>query len=539
METGIALDLGTSGFRAQCLDLREEEVVSTAITMGHPLPGANVMDHLHFAIECGKELAHHLILSAVYKLLRALEVDAKSIKRMAVCGNPIQLSLLQNEEIRDLAYSEDFVKRHGITALERDGKVLAAEKIGLKILNAELYVPPAVKHAIGADSLAMVVKSGFLNAKGPTLVTDYGTNAQMALKVKDEIITGSAAAGPAIEGQQIEQGMLAAPGAISDLRFDFGWRCYVLDDEMFSKPGDIVDLRNGHAKEKGLMHGKAKGVTGTGVVATVAIGLLSGLISLPRINSHTHKLHLQDGVTFTEDDLKEAGKAFGAIRAGHLTMAEHLGISLEELSSMYMAGASGTYVDPVKAQVVGMVPLTARTAYQVGNTSLALAGDLVKDPEILDYLQKLAEELRPKHVMFATSEVFKNVYVQELAYWNEGMPLSKYNELLGMLGIQRLSVKRSELEVKRIVERDIPVIGKKGLRILRDVGTTLLGKFDGCTGCKICVMKCPKRAIKIVEAGDRYHVTVESHVCNGFGCLKCVSVCPAKVFRFNELGIAC
>ena len=54
---GIALDLGTSGFRAQLIDLETKETLKTVITMGHPLPGGNVMDHLDFAITTGEDVA--------------------------------------------------------------------------------------------------------------------------------------------------------------------------------------------------------------------------------------------------------------------------------------------------------------------------------------------------------------------------------------------------------------------------------------------------------------------------------------------------
>ena len=51
---GIALDLGTSGFRGQAIDLDQNgQILSTAVTTRHPLPGANVIDHLHFALEVG------------------------------------------------------------------------------------------------------------------------------------------------------------------------------------------------------------------------------------------------------------------------------------------------------------------------------------------------------------------------------------------------------------------------------------------------------------------------------------------------------
>ena len=40
----IAIDIGTSGIRAQVLDIASLKVISTAITLRHPLPGANVVD---------------------------------------------------------------------------------------------------------------------------------------------------------------------------------------------------------------------------------------------------------------------------------------------------------------------------------------------------------------------------------------------------------------------------------------------------------------------------------------------------------------
>ena len=64
---GIALDLGTSGFRAQLIDLENKETIKTVITMGHPLPGGNVIDHLDFAIELGEDIANRIILNAVKK----------------------------------------------------------------------------------------------------------------------------------------------------------------------------------------------------------------------------------------------------------------------------------------------------------------------------------------------------------------------------------------------------------------------------------------------------------------------------------------
>ena len=91
---------------------------------------------------------------------------------------------------------------------------------------------------------------------------------------------------------------------------------------------------------------KARGITGTGVVAAVAMGLDTGFDGkLPKIESFEDMLiHLQDGIVFSNEDLQEAGKAMGAIRAGHKTLIQEVGIDDAELKTMYLAGASGTYV---------------------------------------------------------------------------------------------------------------------------------------------------------------------------------------------------
>jgi uncharacterized 2Fe-2S/4Fe-4S cluster protein (DUF4445 family) len=64
----IAVDIGTSGIRAQALNLETSKVISTAITIRHPLPGANVVDHLHFAIEVGKETTHKILINTINDL---------------------------------------------------------------------------------------------------------------------------------------------------------------------------------------------------------------------------------------------------------------------------------------------------------------------------------------------------------------------------------------------------------------------------------------------------------------------------------------
>ncbi|NYT12791.1 MAG: methylamine methyltransferase corrinoid protein reductive activase [Methanomassiliicoccales archaeon] len=542
MAYGIALDLGTSGYRTHLVDLNDHgKIISTAITMRHPLPGANVMDHLHFWIENGAEVGHSIVKETIDKLICLHEVDRNQISKIAVCGNPIQLSMFENIEIRDLAYAgQSILKRLKIERPSRKSHVITAGEIGLNMVRSETEVgiPPAIRHEVGADALAMIIKSKLLEKGETCMVTDYGTNAEMGLFHDGELYSGSAAAGPAMEGQHISHGMLAAPFAISDLDIDPDgrWKNMVLDDRLGVRVGSITDPRKGTMER--VENIPARGITGTGVVAAVACGLESGLITLPSINTSDRAIHLQDGIKFLDSDLREAGKAMGAIRAGHRTLITEVGIEDKDIRTMYMAGASGTYVDPIKAQTTGLVPRVLEKTVQVGNTSLMMAYDILIKEDTLDMMQEVADSIASKHIMFATSKVFEDLYVNEIALWSEGMPFDAYNEMLKFSGLMPLPAQVRPKETLRMVDRDIPEVGDKGLKVLDYVGVYLVGEFGDCTGCKKCEKECPECALRVEEVGNKeFRIKVATDLCLGTACKHCERTCPKQALEFSDLKI--
>ena len=529
---GIAIDIGTSGIRAQALDLESSQVISTSITLRHPLPGANVVDHLHFAIEVGRDTAHDLLIEAINKVIESLNIGLGSVDRLAVCGNPIQLSLFHNIEIRDLAYwGEHALERLQVTPPSRDATITLPGEMGLKVNEkAEIFIPPAIKHEIGADALAMLVKSGVLEKQGIYLVSDFGTNAEIALIIDGEVYTCSAAAGPAIEGQMIEKGRLASPGAICDLELtDYGWKTLILDDDLMVRDGDVVDASNGKIISTSTDKIISTGITGTGVIAAFSLGLNTGLISIPKIKSDDHRIHLQDEIYLTEKDIFNIGKALGAFRAAHLTLAEEAGVLLDDIDAVYMAGASGFYVDALKSLDIGQIPPSSREIYQMGNTSLSLARDLVLDPALLDKLQTIAGQMRSKHIMLATSQTFEKIYSLELSLYDQGMPFWMYNEWLGRYGYQKIPPKESHPKIHRIFERDIPELGEEGLHIVK-VGSLLEAEFEGCTECLTCIKNCPENAITMEDGV----IMLRTDLCLGTACQRCVLACPEKVFKYGE-----
>ncbi len=454
------------------------------------------------------------------------------LKELAVCGNPIQFSLFHNIEIRDLAYwGEHALERLQVTPPPRNATVVSPEELGLELpQKAEIYIPPAIKHEIGADALAMLFKSGVLEKEGIYLVSDFGTNAEIGLVIDGEVYSCSAAAGPAIEGQMIEKGRLASPGTICDIELtDNGWKTRILDENLIARDGDVIDPSNGKVIQKGEINEKAIGITGTGVIAAYSLGLNTGLISLPKIKSGDHKIHLQEGIYLAENDIENIGKALGAFRAAHLTLAEEADVFLDEIDATYMAGASGFYVDPKKSLDVGQIPPSSREIYQIGNTSLAMARDIVLDPNLLDNLQEIADGMRNRHITLATSKIFEKIYSLELSMCEQGMPFWMYNDWLARYGYQKIPPKTSNPKIHRIFEKDIPELGKKGLKIIK-IGSILKAAFEGCTNCMTCIENCPENAI-IMENGE---AKVRTDLCSGMACFRCELSCPEKVFKYGE-----
>jgi methylamine methyltransferase corrinoid protein reductive activase len=535
----VAIDIGTSGLRAQSIDLADKKVMATAITLRHPLPGANVMDHLHFAIDVGQDFSNRLIIRALNRLLHEIGIDLEKVERAAVCGNPIQLSLFQNMEIRDLAYAGDRAKaKLGVENVRRDKRVLKAGALGLDMNpEADVMVPPAVKHEIGADALAMMYETDFLETKEVAMVTDFGTNAEMALKVGDDIFTGSAAAGPAIEGQHIKMGMLASPGAISDVdsQPDGSWQTYVLNDVMYTVLSDRIDPLNGNVLAPGPF--PVRGITGTGVIGLVATGLDTGLMRPGKMLTSDKVVRLQGGVVFDQDDFVEVGKTIAAFTAGHITLATECGVSIRDIVSMYMSGASGTYMSSPKAARIGLIPGTVRRTVQAGNTSLAMARDLVRDPELLDLLQTKADSIRARHIMFANSKVFENAFAVELGVWTQGMSQEGEDKMLKHFGLEPRPPLNRDIEVIKLVQRDIQDIGAMGLKVVEDIGINLIGEPEGCLGDMRCVKACQEDAIVVRKAGEVWAIIIASDKCMGTACRRCERACKIKTLRLERLRI--
>jgi len=67
--------------------------------------------------------------------------------------------------------------------------------------------------------------------------------------------------------------------------------------------------------------------------------------------SYTHK-----PICLTQKDVRELQLAKGAVAAGVNILMDEMGITIDDISHVYLAGALGNYVDPLSAMRIGLIP---------------------------------------------------------------------------------------------------------------------------------------------------------------------------------------
>jgi uncharacterized 2Fe-2S/4Fe-4S cluster protein (DUF4445 family) len=79
---------------------------------------------------------------------------------------------------------------------------------------------------------------------------------------------------------------------------------------------------------------------------------------------------LTDDVVLTQRDIRELQQAKGAIATGIEAAMRERGLEAADLDDVLLAGSFGTYIDPLGARVLGLVPpVPIRRIRAVGNTA--------------------------------------------------------------------------------------------------------------------------------------------------------------------------
>ncbi len=405
-----AFDIGTTTVAGYLLDGRTGEQLATASALNTQTEyGADVIMRANYSLEHGAEELSTNIRMLLRKLIGMLcekaKKDPEDIYQVSVVGNTCMHHLF-------LGIVPDSLVHAPYNPAISQGLFFPAERFDLGIHpGGQLIVLPVIAGFVGADTVACLLAVNLEEEKKMTLMIDIGTNGEIVLGNKNRRIACSTAAGPAFEGAKIACGMRGAEGAI-----------------------EHAHLVEGKLEYKVIGGGRPTGICGSGLIDLIACLLDAGVIDesgklmedpqVVQIDENTKAAYLladpsESGngkpVYLSQKDIREVQLAKGAIAAGIALLAKQMGITLEEIEQIYIAGAFGNYMDPRGACRIGMLPgILKDRIISVGNAAGEGAKLALLSKEELACAERLARHT--EFLELAALPEFQDQFVDELEF---------------------------------------------------------------------------------------------------------------------------
>ena len=222
LELVAGVDLGTTSVAAVLVDpVSGREIARASVPNRQQAFGADVLTRMSAALAGSsaelRAAAEDSIVLALDAAASLGGVNVSGVCRLVIAANSAMIALLLGADVASLAVSP-FIPPSTGGDLPADSRVRASIAP-----DAEAFVLPPVAGFVGGDALAAVLAAGLSDAIEPTLLIDFGTNAEIVLAGCGPLIVASAAAGPAFEGAGIACGGPAAEGAVTSVRVEAGW----------------------------------------------------------------------------------------------------------------------------------------------------------------------------------------------------------------------------------------------------------------------------------------------------------------------------
>lgn len=338
LQTGylLAVDIGTTTIAGYLMNEQGHELAADGIPNPQSSYGADVISRIQLALQAEMSSLTFCIRKGVADLMQNL-CEKSGINPLDICivsivGNPCMQQLFLGIPPKNLA-TVPFSPVITTSSVQPASQFLPVND------NALLLTVPDISGFVGADTVSCVLSTRIYDSDAITLMVDIGTNGEMVLGNSSRLVACSTAAGPALEGAKITFGMTVQEGAI-----------------------DHVFIQNGTLSVHVIGECTAIGICGSGLIDAIACLLELGLLNKRgRLNSNK-ELHqerivfLTEDIYLTQNDIREVQLAKGAIAAGILLLASELAISLEQIDTVLLAGAFGSFMNTQNACRIGLIP---------------------------------------------------------------------------------------------------------------------------------------------------------------------------------------
>ncbi len=399
---GVAVDVGTTTIAGHLCHLRTGTILATASRMNPQVPyGEDLMSRVSYAMmnADGTARMHGVIINALNELIDELcataamagtAITPAAIVEMVLVGNTTMHHLLLGINPRELGGAPFSLATH-------DALDIKARDLGLQIApSGNIHFPPCEAGHVGADNVGVLVAEAPYRQEQNWLLLDIGTNGEILLGNQERMLSASSPTGPAFEGAQIHHGMRAAPGAIERVRIDpatlavtyriIGNEAWITSRELDAQESEararqpLLSAQEERQRKRTELLSptlRAAGICGSGIIEAVAELFKAGIIAPngrfvaldhPRLQiglgdgggkaafviAWPHETNRGQPIVVHSDDIRAIQLAKAALYAGAKLLMKRL--DLTTVDRVVLAGGFGSYIDPLHAMILGLIP---------------------------------------------------------------------------------------------------------------------------------------------------------------------------------------
>ena len=416
----IAIDLGTTTVVATLLDLETGQPLAVRSMLNRQQPfGADVITRISATMldpgarEVLRVRAGETIAELTAEVCAEGGVDAREVYEITVCGNVTMIQLALGIDPEPLSMAPFVVCTHKLPPTR-------ASDFGAPVHPcAPAFVFPSIGAYVGGDIVAGILATGLTRDRRLRLFIDVGTNSEIALGSSERVLACAAPAGPAFEAAQIRCGMRAADGAIEGVRIDG-------DELALQVIGDQAPV----------------GICGSGLVDAVAELVAAGLLDrtgrfVPDEDAAALHQRLAERLTMigqervfvlawrgtdpaesvflSQRDVRELQFAKASIATGWQILLHDLGFEQAEITQVLLAGSFGSYLTPISAIRIGLVPKLALprivTAGNVAGEGAKIAALSGRERAEADAIVREVE-----YVELSGRADFNDLFIDQLAF---------------------------------------------------------------------------------------------------------------------------
>lgn len=405
---GLAVDLGSSTVVVQLIDLSTQETKDeTSFHNPQMEMGTDILTRIHFAAqEGGLEKLQGILIERlnqeIERLVQRDGIEIDSLVGMSAAGNTTMTHLF-------LGLDPYWICREPYIPVINKPELIRSVELGLRINpGAPVLVFPDVGSYFGGDLIAGILASGMTHQSEISFLVDVGTNAEVVIGNSDWLMACAGAAGPALEGGVADMGMMAGPGVIDKVTIDlstYEFKTRTIDNQ---RPvgicgSGLIDLV-AQLFLAGMIDLRGKYVPGKCGDRLTAIDGINHLVIVPPENSGTGQ-----PLTLSQIDIDGLIRSKAAMYTILTTISNTVNIPMNEISRFYVAGTFGSYIDPISAITIGMIPdLPLETYVPLGNTSLKGAGMALRSEDARDEIFRIRDQIT--YLELNVNQEFMNLF---------------------------------------------------------------------------------------------------------------------------------